>query len=57
MIRLFALALVLWAVLLTAAVFAMFYVSAALSVCLLLILLASSWLLARRIERAGRDYR
>ena len=54
MIRLFALALVLWAVLLAAAVFATFYVHPGVGGIFMLALLASSWWLARRIERAGR---
>lgn len=54
MIRLFALALVLWAVLLTASVFATFYWHPAAGGVFLLALLASSWLLARRIEKAAR---
>ena len=54
MILLFALALVLWFALLAASVFAAFYISVPLSVVLMLALLASSWWLARRIEREGR---
>lgn len=54
MLRLFALALVLWFVLLTAAAFAAFYISVLVSVCLMMVLLATSWLLARRIELEGR---
>lgn len=54
MIRLFALALVLWAVLLTAAVFSTFYWHVGWGVLFLAMLVAASWLLARKIEREGR---
>ena len=57
MMRLFVLAFILWAVLLAASVFATFYWHPAAGALFMLALLVHSWLLARRIERAGRERR
>ena len=55
--RWFVTALVIWTALLSMAVFTTFYWGVAWGIFFMVVLLVTSWLLARRIEREGRKWR
>ena len=55
--RWFVTALVIWTALLSMAAFASFYWGVAWGIFFMVVLLVTSWLLARRIEREGRKWR
>lgn len=57
MIRLFVLALTVWALLLAFSVFVTFYLGLGAGIACVAVLLGVTWLLARRIEREGQTWR
>ena len=55
--RWFVTALVIWTALMSMAGFTTFYWGVAWGIFFMVVLLVTSWLLARRIEREGRKWR